>query len=280
MVINWKHELFSSIQILFAELFFSFSIYFIFFYVVNVYYFPPSFGIGFWIILILVLSLINYFVAKFILNKKKLSKKRNEVILYSSVFVSTISLFMFSGFLETINYSSIKVSSIDNIKEIRNFEVEIKNFEVENKFLLFSRIKRETKPVRIYAEAFYTFPFKPETQNVYYCLLFKKQIDSKLSYSEEQKELESLIKSSKDSINIYNFQNIRNFQFLTKLYREREGFEKTLLEKDGQKFYLLPIKNSLKNEFNETKIFFIKFMIGIFIVYVLLFFLTKVEEWK
>jgi len=64
------------------------------------------------------------------------------------------------------------------------------------------------------------------------------------------------------------------------MYREREGFENTLEKNTDNIIFLQPIKQSLKNEFYNTRQFFIKFMIGVILVYIFIFFLTKVEEWK
>lgn len=280
MISNWKIELIISIQILLIELLFGFTSFFIIYYFFNFYLYPPTFGISFWLIIIIIIGILNYFIAKLILKKKKLSKKRKEVILFSSIFLSVISLFMFSTFLESISYSSIKINSINELRNSKEFEYVVKNIEIINEPKLFSRIKRETKPVRIYTEVFYTFPFNPKTENIYYCLLFKEQIEANLSNKEEQRKLNSLIQSTNESIKNHNFQSNHKFKVLTKMYREREGFENTIQNNSDNVIFLMPIKKSLKNDFYATKEFFVKFMIGIFLVYIFIYLLTKVEECK
>ena len=54
----------------------------------------------------------------------------------------------------------------------------------------------------------------------------------------------------------------------------------TIIKAEETPIFLMPIKKSLKSNFEETKVFTINTLVAIFIVYLIIFFLTRVEEWK
>lgn len=277
---NWKHEFIVSIYTFLFVNFISFISYGALFYFFNLYLYPPTFGVLFWIALIIILLISNYFIINRILKNKKLTTKRQDIILYSSLILSIISLFTFSTFLETANYKSTTIKNVDMVRSSNTFEYDIENYEIINNPKVFSKIKKETKPLRKYAEVFYTFPFKSEIPDIYFSLLFKEQISVGLSFDEEREALNKLIEKSKDSLENYDFQDIKKFQVLTEMYRERGGFQMTIIKAEETPIFLMPIKKSLKSNFEETKVFTINTLVAIFIVYLIIFFLTRVEEWK
>lgn len=277
---NWKREFIVSIYtFLFVNLFNFISLGAIF-YFFNIYLYPPTFGVLFWIGLIIILLVSNYFIIKLILKNKKLSIKRQDVIMYSSVILSIFTLFTFLNFLETINFKSTTIKNIELVRSSNTLEYDIENFEIIENPRMYSRIKKETKPLRKYTEVFYTFPFKSETPDIYYSLLFKEKINVGLSFEQERNELRKLIKKTDDSLKNYDFQNIKKFHVLTEMYRERDGFQMIIRKAEQTPIFLMPVKKSLKSNFEESKIFTIKILTGIFIMYVFIFFLTRLEEWK
>ena len=280
MALNWKKELKITIGVYLIVNFINFFFYTLLYYYFNIDNFPPKFGILFWLTVILVIACSNYFLIKQLLKKQNLKKKRYEIILYSSLIINAINLFTFSNFLEYANYKSITIENVEVINKVNSFEYNIDNFQIINNPKVFFRIKRQSKPIRIYTEVFYTFPFKSEAKNIYYAILFKEQIDSNLSESEENNAMNNFIKKSEDSIKNYNFYENKKFQYLTKMFREIEGFEKTLPQIQQKNIFLMPIKKSLISEFQESKMFTLKVLFVFFLAYIFLFFLTKVEEWK
>ena len=277
---NWKREFIVSIYtFLFVNIFNFISLGAIF-YFFNIYVYPPTFGVLFWIGLIMILLVSNYFIIKLILKNKKLSIRRQDIILYSSVILNIISLFTFLNLLETVNFKSATIKNIEMVKSSNTLEYDIENFEISKNPRIYSRIKKETKPLRKYAEVFYTFPFKSEIPDIYFSLLFKERINVDLSFDEEREALNKLINKSRDSLENYDFQKIKKFQVLTEMYRERGGFQMTIRKAEQTPIFLMPVEKSLKSNFEESKIFTIKILTGIFIMYVFIFFLTRLEQWK
>ena len=277
---NWKREFIVSIYtFLFVNIFNFISLGAIF-YFFNIYVYPPTFGVLFWIGLIMILLVSNYFIIKLILKNKKLSIRRQDIILYSSVILNIISLFTFLNLLETVNFKSATIKNIEMVKSSNTLEYDIENFEISKNPRIYSRIKKETKPLRKYAEVFYTFPFKSEIPDIYLSLLFKERINVDLPFDEEREALNKLINKSRDSLENYDFQKIKKFQVLTEMYRERGGFQMTIRKAEQTPIFLMPVEKSLKSNFEESKIFTIKILTGIFIMYVFIFFLTRLEKWK
>ena len=277
---NWKREFIVSIYtFLFVNIFNFISLGAIF-YFFNIYVYPPTFGVLFWIGLIMILLVSNYFIIKLILKNKKLSIRRQDIILYSSVILNIISLFTFLNLLETVNFKSATIKNIEMVKSSNTLEYDIENFEISKNPRIYSRIKKETKPLRKYAEVFYTFPFKSEIPDIYFSLLFKERINVDLLFDEEREALNKLINKSRDSLENYDFQKIKKFQVLTEMYRERGGFQMTIRKAEQTPIFLMPVEKSLKSNFEESKIFTIKILTGIFIMYVFIFFLTRLEQWK
>ena len=277
---NWKREFIVSIYtFLFVNIFNFISLGAIF-YFFNIYVYPPTFGVLFWIGLIMILLVSNYFIIKLILKNKKLSIRRQDIILYSSVILNIISLFTFLNLLETVNFKSATIKNIEMVKSSNTLEYDIENFEISKNPRIYSRIKKETKPLRKYAEVFYTFPFKSEIPDIYFSLLFKERINVDLPFDEEREALNKLINKSRDSLENYDFQKIKKFQVLTEMYRERGGFQMTIRKAEQTPIFLMPVEKSLKSNFEESKIFTIKILTGIFIMYVFIFFLTRLEQWK
>lgn len=277
---NWKREFIVSIYtFLFVNIFNFISLGAIF-YFFNIYVYPPTFGVLFWIGLIMILLVSNYFIIKLILKNKKLSIRRQDIILYSSVILNIISLFTFLNLLETVNFKSATIKNIEMVKSSNTLEYDIENFEISKNPRIYSRIKKETKPLRKYAEVFYTFPFKSEIPDIYLSLLFKERINVDLLFDEEREALNKLINKSRDSLENYDFQKIKKFQVLTEMYRERGGFQMTIRKAEQTPIFLMPVEKSLKSNFEESKIFTIKILTGIFIMYVFIFFLTRLEQWK
>ncbi len=280
MVLNWRQELKISIIIYLIVNFINFLIYTLLYYYFNIHSFPPKFGISFWLSVILLIVCSNYFLIKQLLKKQNLTKKRCEIILYSLLIINSINLFTYSNFLESVNYKSVTIENVEMITKEKSYEYNLENFQIINNPKLFFRIKRESKPIRIYTEVFYTFPFKSEAKNIYYAILFKEQIDSNLSEVEESNAMSNFIRKSEDSLKNYDFYEDKKFQYLTKMFREIEGFEKTLPQVQQKNIFLMPIKKSLIYEYEETKTFTLKVLFGFFLAYIFLFFLTKIEEWK
>ena len=277
---NWMREFIVSIYtFLFVNIFNFISLGAIF-YFFNIYVYPPTFGVLFWIGLIMILLVSNYFIIKLILKNKKLSIRRQDIILYSSVILNIISLFTFLNLLETVNFKSATIKNIEMVKSSNTLEYDIENFEISKNPRIYSRIKKETKPLRKYAEVFYTFPFKSEIPDIYFSLLFKERINVDLPFDEEREALNKLINKSRDSLENYDFQKIKKFQVLTEMYRERGGFQMTIRKAEQTPIFLMPVEKSLKSNFEESKIFTIKILTGIFIMYVFIFFLTRLEQWK
>ena len=277
---NWKREFIVSIYtFLFVNIFNFISLGAIF-YFFNIYVYPPTFGVLFWIGLIMILLVSNYFIIKLILKNKKLSIRRQDIILYSSVMLNISSLFTFLDLLETVNFKSATIKNIEMVKSSNTLECDIENFEISKNPRIYSRIKKETKPLRKYAEVFYTFPFKSEIPDIYLSLLFKERINVDLPFDEEREALNKLINKSRDSLENYDFQKIKKFQVLTEMYRERGGFQMTIRKAEQTPIFLMPVEKSLKSNFEESKIFTIKILTGIFIMYVFIFFLTRLEKWK
>ena len=277
---NWMREFIVSIYtFLFVNIFNFISLGAIF-YFFNIYVYPPTFGVLFWIGLIMILLVSNYFIIKLILKNKKLSIRRQDIILYSSVILNIISLFTFLNLLETVNFKSATIKNIEMVKSSNTLEYDIENFEISKNPRIYSRIKKETKPLRKYAEVFYTFPFKSEIPDIYFSLLFKERINVDLPFDEEREALNKLINKSRDSLENYDFQKIKKFQVLTEMYRERGGFQMTIRKAGQTPIFLMPVEKSLKSNFEESKIFTIKILTGIFIMYVFIFFLTRLEQWK
>ena len=277
---NWMREFIVSIYtFLFVNIFNFISLGAIF-YFFNIYVYPPTFGVLFWIGLIMILLVSNYFIIKLILKNKKLSIRRQDIILYSSVILNIISLFTFLNLLETVNFKSATIKNIKMVKSSNTLEYDIENFEISKNPRIYSRIKKETKPLRKYAEVFYTFPFKSEIPDIYFSLLFKERINVDLPFDEEREALNKLINKSRDSLENYDFQKIKKFQVLTEMYRERGGFQMTIRKAEQTPIFLMPVEKSLKSNFEESKIFTIKILTGIFIMYVFIFFLTRLEQWK
>ena len=277
---NWMREFIVSIYtFLFVNIFNFISLGAIF-YFFNIYVYPPTFGVLFWIGLIMILLVSNYFIIKLILKNKKLSIRRQDIILYSSVILNIISLFTFLNLLETVNFKSATIKNIEMVKSSNTLEYDIENFEISKNPRIYSRIKKETKPLRKYAEVFYTFPFKSEIPDIYLSLLFKERINVDLLFDEEREALNKLINKSRDSLENYDFQKIKKFQVLTEMYRERGGFQMTIRKAEQTPIFLMPVEKSLKSNFEESKIFTIKILTGIFIMYVFIFFLTRLEKWK
>ena len=277
---NWMREFIVSIYtFLFVNIFNFISLGAIF-YFFNIYVYPPTFGVLFWIGLIMILLVSNYFIIKLILKNKKLSIRRQDIILYSSVILNIISLFTFLNLLETVNFKSATIKNIEMVKSSNTLEYDIEIFEISKNPRTYSRIKKETKPLRKYAEVFYTFPFKSEIPDIYLSLLFKERINVDLLFDEEREALNKLINKSRDSLENYDFQKIKKFQVLTEMYRERGGFQMTIRKAEQTPIFLMPVEKSLKSNFEESKIFTIKILTGIFIMYVFIFFLTRLEQWK
>lgn len=105
----------------------------------NIHPFPPKFGLDIWIILILVLLIPAYFIEIKLIKNFKLSKKREGVIILSSLFCIVMINFSMMDFMKN-NYQTTKIiSSVNEIYNSKSPKLIIKNFEILT-ILLFIKI--------------------------------------------------------------------------------------------------------------------------------------------
>lgn len=267
-------ELKYSILILLAALLFTSSISLSLYWLFNIHPFPPKFGLDIWIILILVLLIPAYFIEIKLIKNFKLSKKREGVIILSSLFCIVMINFSMMDFMKN-NYQTTKIiSSVDEIYNSKSPKLIIKNFEIINNPVIYKNIRINKRSGSQYLQLYFLYPFKSEQNKnkVYYSLQFEILSDTKFFTEEEQ--MENFLTEKKKELQNYDFYRIKKFTYLTITDPNFDCYNKAV--SNYSDIFLTPIAN--ENDENQNSN--IKFIVGVFLFYIIIFLLTRVEEWK
>lgn len=249
----------------------------ILYWIFNIYHFPPILGRGNIIIICLALLIPTYFIEIQLIKRFKLSEKRKYVTIYSSLFCILLMLFPMADIISFYNSKSKTISTIEEVYDSKSLGLTINNFEISNQPIIYKHIKINKKSGTHYLQVYFLYPFKNKHgDNIYYSLQFETIADTKF-YTEEEL-LDNLLKDSEARMQNYDFQKIKNFEYLTVMDPDYEQYQNAT--NHVQSIFLKPIKKTFPKEYEDLNKFNFKFMIIMFLGYIVVFLLSRIEDWK
>lgn len=261
-----------SIIVFFIALAFISSAFLILFWFFNIRNFPPQFGVGSWIIIFLILLIPTYFIELKLIKNWELSEKRKEIIIGTSLFCIMMMSFGLINLVSDFSDSQKTISTIEELNSSRRKYVSIGKFEIINKPIIYKYIKINTKSGTHYLQLYFLYPFKSQKDKFYCSLLFEKISDTKFFTEEEQ--MENFLNETKTEIRNYDFQKTNKFEYITVMDPNYDHYYDAVPDK--QSIFLTPRKKID----NDSISFSIKYFVGLFLLYIAIFLLTKVENWK
>ncbi|SHF45033.1 hypothetical protein SAMN05444408_12215 [Chryseobacterium takakiae] len=250
------------------------------YYIFNIRQFPPKYGRDFWIITTLIAWSVTFFVKKDRVMRSGYSSFRKSVIIFSSMFC-TFMIMLFS--IDLLSLYDTKTKEIVNIEEVyaaNSRGLTIRNFNVIRSPMIYSGIKSRKKPVSRYAQVVFVYPFQSKNHDVFYSLIFEKPIDQNADEENQKKQLDDFLVYTRDTImKNYDFDKIKNFEYITKMSREYRDISEAIPE--GQKAVLLKPVITLVEEKAKVEILsMIRAIAVVFLGYIAIFLLSRVPNWK
>jgi hypothetical protein len=250
------------------------------FWFLNVFIYPGMTGRGVWGIIALLIPVGTYFLMKRIIKNFHLSKEAEGFILYFGLFLIMIFTMPLADFYKVYFTDLKKIGNVIQIERDKSNLYEIQNFRVSGRYRLYSKIREDKKPVRTYFEAYVIFPFESSNSEIYFTNTYRIRSERKDAYSLKLFKFERFKNEVQDSISNFNFYEFNTFERVTKLDYDFNGFNNALLTSDLSK----TAKNAVflkvfdKKDFEKVTSFIQKFIIGIFIFYIVAFWVTRLNE--
>ncbi|NML56314.1 hypothetical protein [Chryseobacterium cheonjiense] len=277
---NGFKEFWYSMKVFIISLLTNLTLLTLFYYIFNIRQFPPKFGREFWIITSVISLSVTFFVKKNRVMRSGYSSFRKSVIIFSSMFCTFMIMLFSIDLLSLYNTKTKEIANIEEVYTTNSRGLTIRNFDIIISPMIYSGIKSRKKPVSKYAQVVFTYPFQSKNQDIFYCLIFKKQIDRNSDEENRKQQLNELVVYTRDTImKNYNFQKIKNFEYITKMSPEYRDISEALPE--GQKAVLLkPVITPVEEKAKEEIISMIRAILIVFFGYIAIFLLSRVPNWK
>lgn len=251
------------------------------YYIFNIRQFPPKYEKDFWVITTLILLGVTFFIQKIMVVGYSYTPVRKSIIIFSSLFC-TFMIMLFS--IDLLSLYGTKTKELANIEEVytaKSTDLKIRNFDIIPYPMTYSLIVTRKKPVSKYAQVVFAYPFQSKNQNIFYCLIFKKEIDQNSDEKDQRQQQDDFLVYAKDHVmNKYDFQKIKNFEYITKMSPEFRDFSGAIPEEVQNAVLLKPITTPLEKKAKEKIKSFTIAILVVFFGYIVIFILSKVPSWK
>lgn len=251
------------------------------YYIFNIRQFPPKYGRDFWVITTLILLAITFFTQKIVVVAYSYTPARKSIIIFSSLFC-TFMIMLFS--IDLLSRYPTKTKELANIEEVYNAKttnVKIRNFDIIRNPMIYSLIVARKKTGSKYAQIVFAYPFQSKNQNIFYCLVFKKEIDQNSNEEDQKRQRDDLFVYAKDHVmNKYNFKKIKNFEYITKMSPEFRDLSGAIPEEIQNVVLLKPVTKSVEQKAKEERISLVTAILVVFFGYIVIFLLSKISSWK
>lgn len=252
----------------------------LFYYIFNIRQFPPKFGREFWIITTVISLPVMFFVKKDRVMRSGYSSFRKSVIIFSSMFC-TFMIMLFS--VDLLSFYNTKTKEIANIEEVYTTNsrgLTIRNFDIVISPMIYSGIKSRKKPVSRYAQVVFAYPFQSKNRDIFYALIFEKPIDQNSDEENQKQQLDDFLVYTRDTImKNYDFQKIKNFEYITKMSPEYRDISEVIPEEQDA-ILLKPVITPVEEKAKQEIISRIRAIIIVILGYVAIFLLSRVPNWK
>ncbi|MDO3427193.1 hypothetical protein QWT87_20135 [Chryseobacterium sp. APV1] len=238
----------------------------------NIHPFPPKFGFGTWIFAILFTLIPAYSIEMKFIQKFRLSEKRKDIILFSSLLCILIIQFGVMNLMNSYKEDvKAKTTTVEKIYESRSPKLFIEKFEVINEPIIYKTIKENTNNGTRYLQIYFLYHFIPNS-NTYYSLKFEELSDT--NFIPEEMQMGIFMNRIKSEMQNYDFQKIKTFKYLTITDPDYDSYGKAVSDYSG--VFLQPI-----NKKDDEDLFLgAKIIVVGFLLYLVIFLLSRVEDWK
>lgn len=251
------------------------------YYIFNIRQFPPKYEKDFWVIITLILLGVTFLTQKIMVVGYSYTPARKSIIIFSSLFC-TFMIMLFS--IDLLSLYGTKTKELANIEEVytaKSTDLKIRNFDIIPYPMTYSIIVTRKKPVSKYAQVVFAYPFQSKNQNIFYCLIFKKEIDQNSDEEDQRQQQDDLLVYVKDHVmDKYDFQKIKNFEYVTKMSPEFRDLSGAIPEEVKNAVLLKPIATPLEQKAKEKIRSFATAILIFFFGYIAVFLLSKVSTWK
>lgn len=277
---NGFKEFWYSMKVFVISLTANLIIFTVLYYFFNIRQFPPKYGRGFWIIAVLVLLGITLFIQRALVKRSCYSSSRKNIIIFSSMLCTYLIMLCSIDLLSLYESKTKQIANIEEVYTAKSISLTIRNFDIVQNPTVYSTIIATKKPVSKYAQVVFAYPFQSKNQDIFYFLIFKKQIDQHTDEENRKQQLDNLVVYARNTImKSYNFQKIKNFEYITKMSPEYRDISGVIPE--GQKAVLLkPVITPVEEEAKKEIVSMIRAIIIIFFGYIVVFLLSRVPNWK
>lgn len=250
------------------------------YYFFNICQFPPEYDRDFWVVTTLISLSVTFFVQKIMVVGYSYTSSRKSIIIFSSLFC-TFMIMLFS--IDLLSLYGSKTKEIANIEEVyasKSKGLTIRNFDIIRSPMIYSRIMTRKKKTSKYAQVTFTYPFQSKNHDVYYCLIFKKELNEESDNDVQKKQLNDFLVYILDHVmKGYDFQKIKNFEYITKMSPEFSDFSGAI-PAEQKAVILKPVTISVEQKAQEKATSIIWAIVIIFLGYIAIFLLSRVPNWK
>ena len=185
--------------------------------------------------------------------------------------------------IDLLSLYESKTRQIANIEEVytaKSISLTIRHFNIIKNPTIYATIIAKKKPVSKYAQVVFAYPFQSKNQDIFYCLIFKKQIDQNSDEENRKQQLDDLVVYTRDTImKNYNFQKIKNFEYITKMSPEYRDVSE-VIPQEKKVVLLKPVITAIEEKAKEEIRSMIRAIAVLFLGYIAIFLLSKVPNWK
>ncbi|WP_428067834.1 hypothetical protein [Chryseobacterium gambrini] len=130
---------------------------------------------------------------------------------------------------------------------MKNSGVRIKNFKIVENPVIQRQVKLLKSSKKI-IQIVFLYPFRSEKKNIYYALTFKKYLDFETDEKKTNFEFNRLLKQAENSLKQYDFQKIKNFEYITMMSYDYDDFLSATQTKVDNFVFLKPVKETVEKK--------------------------------
>jgi len=213
----------------------------------NIRRFPPIFERDILIITILILTALTLLITKFLIAHFDIPSKRKNTVTALVNSCLFLSLLFYSNIVSNFWAKTQEINNIEEIYTVKNSGVRIKNFKIVENPVIQRQVKLLKSSKKI-IQIVFLYPFRSEKKNIYYALTFKKYLDFETDEKKTNFEFNRLLKQAENSLKQYDFQKIKNFEYITMMSYDYDDFLSATQTKVGNFVFLKPVKETVEKK--------------------------------